>query len=554
MATDGVSDQQRSWWRDGVIYQIYPRSFMDSNGDGVGDLRGIMEKLDYLSDLGISGIWLSPVNTSPMFDFGYDVSDYRGIDPLFGSTEDFTELISEAHRRNIRIIMDVVLNHTSHLHPWFIESASSRDNPKRDWYIWHDGSGAGSGSRRRPKPPNNWLSIFGGKAWEWNEATRSYYLHSFVAQQPDLNWFNPEVKEAALGELKYWLDRGVDGFRFDVINWFGHDREFRSNPFTFGSIPRPYEFQKHIHDRNFPVSHDITREFRALLETYDDRMMVCEVYSEPPGDPALSASYVGPDQSNISFDFRLLYQKWNPKAYVSTLTTWEETMQECAGWPCYVLSNHDQPRSRSRFGSLSYEKAKVAAVMHMTLRGTPFLYYGEEIGMENRRIKRSQLADPVGKRGWPLRQGRDPVRTPMQWDTSAQAGFTTGTPWLPVHQNVRAINVRTQQADDGSLLILYRKLIALRNDSPVLQHGEWTLVHDGSDGVISYYRSLEGLRKLVVLNFSKKPITVESPAQWPELTRNLTVDLSTHKQPGAVPGNDSINLAPLEATIFRCGA
>ena len=533
------------WWKSGVIYQIYPRSFRDTNGDGVGDLRGIIEKLPYLSDLGIRGIWLSPINTSPMFDFGYDVSDYRDIDPIFGSTEDFLEFVSEAHKRNIKVIMDMVLNHTSHLHPWFVESSSSRTNPKRDWYVWHDG--------KNGRPPNNWLGAHGGRAWEWFSKTESYYLHSFAVQQPDLNWYNPEVKKAVLGEVSYWLDMGIDGFRFDVINWFGHDREFRSNPFCIGTTPRPYDLQRHLYDRNLPVSHEIAGELRNLLDSYDDRMMVCEVYSEPPGDPELSASYVGPQQSHLSFDFSLLYQKWNAKAYFSALVTWNDVMTRYDGWPCYVLSNHDQPRSRSRFGSDSYEKARVAAVMHLTLRGTPFLYYGEEIGMENRRIKRSQLADPLGIRYWPLRQGRDPVRTPMQWNASPEAGFTEGTPWLPIHQNYQTTNVEAQQEDKHSLLNLYRKLIALRNSSPVLQRGEWVPVHEGADGVISYYRSLGTERKLIVLNFRQKPVSVEPPAPWAEMASNMTVELSTHKKPGDAPGNDSINLDPLEATIFNCG-
>jgi len=441
--------------------------------------------------------------------------------------------------------MDMVLNHTSHLHPWFIESSSSRTNPKRDWYVWHDG--------KNGRPPNNWLGVFGGKAWEWDARTEAYYLHSFVTQQPDLNWYNPEVKEAALGELSYWLDRGIDGFRFDVINWFGHDRQFRSNPFRFGTTPRPYDLQKHVYDRNLPVSHDIAGDLRSLLDSYDDRMMVCEVYSEPPADPELSASYVGPRHSHMSFDFSLLYQKWNPKSYFSALVTWDELMKENNGWPCYVLSNHDQPRSKSRCGSSSDAKAKVAAVMHLTLRGTPFLYYGEEIGMEDGKIKRSQLADPLGKRYWPLRKGRDPVRTPMQWDASPGAGFTSGTPWLPVNKNARTINVETQLADEGSLLNLYRKLIALRNHSPALQHGEWTPVHDGANGVISYYRSLGTERKFVVLNFRQKPVSVEPPAPSAKMASSMTVELSTHRRPGAAPGNDSINLDPLEATVFNCG-
>jgi alpha-glucosidase len=337
-----------------------------------------------------------------------------------------------------------------------------------------------------------------------------------------------------------------------VINWFGHDEQFRSNPFGIGVTPRPYDLQKHLHDRNHPVSHEITGELRTLLDSYDDRMMVCEVSSEAPGDPGLSASYVGAGKSHMAFDFALLFQKWNPKSYFSALTTWDELMKDDDRWPCSVMSNHDKPRSRSRFGSDASAKAKVAAVMHMTLRGTPFLYYGEEIGMENGKISKAQLSDPVGIRYWPVPTGRDPERTPMQWDASPNAGFTTGTPWLPVHWNRESINVETQTGDERSLLGLYKRLIALRNGSRVLQRGAWTPVHDGGDGVISYYRSLGTERNLIVLNFRNKPVTVEPSAQWPELTANLTVELSTHRRPGSAPGNDSIYLDPLEATIFSC--
>jgi alpha-glucosidase len=539
------------WWRDGVIYQIYPRSFADSNGDGIGDIPGIVGKLDYLAGLGIAGIWLSPINTSPMYDFGYDVSNYRGIDPLFGTDEDFAELIDQAHARGIRIIMDIVMNHTSYLHPWFGESRSSRESPKRDWYIWHDGRGAGDG---RPGLPNNWLSIFGGKAWEWDEQTRAYYLHSFVTEQPDLNWYNPEVRDAAYDELRYWLDRGVDGFRFDVINWFGHDREFRSNPFRMSFIPRAYEFQHHVHDRNHPVSREIAGDIRELLDAYDERAMICEVYSEPPGDPELSGSYAGPGLSHMAFDFSLIYRKWDAAEFFRVIQTWDETMKARDAWPCYVLSNHDRHRTRSRLGSDSYKKAKVAATLLLTLRGTPYIYYGEELGMEDCRIPHRMIQDPVGKRYWPLEPGRDPVRTPMQWDASASAGFTTGTPWLPVHENRDRINVEAESADPDSLLSLHRRLIALRNGSPALQHGEWTPVQDGARGVIAYIRETASERKLVALNFRGRAATVDPPAPGQKEHALLTVDLSTHQRPAETPGTSGIHLAPYEAAIFTMSA
>ena len=533
-------DTNYSWWRDGVIYQIYPRSFADSNGDGVGDLRGIISKLDYLADLGIAGIWLSPINASPMYDFGYDVSDYRAIDPVFGTMEDFGELIRAAHERGIRVIMDIVLNHTSHLHPWFLESRSSRESAKRDWYVWHDG---------RPGVPNNWLSIFGGKAWEWDERTQAYYLHSFATEQPDLNWYNPHVRRAAYDELRYWLDRGVDGFRIDVINWFGHDREFRSNPLKMSSLPRPYELQRHVHDRNHPVSREITAEFRQLLDAYDDRMMVCEVFSEAPGDPQLSGSYAGPGLSHLSFDFSPIYRKWDAGEFFQVIETWDSTMESREAWPCYVLSNHDRPRTRSRLGGHSYEKAKVAAALLLTLRGTPFIYYGEEIGMENRRIPRSMIQDPVGRRYWPLDHGRDPVRTPMQWNAGENAGFTSGAPWLPVHRNHDRINVATQSAEPGSLLNLTRRLIALRNGSPALRRGAWIPVANGSRGALAYLRELGTEQKLVALNFRNRAVTVPLPAALPA-PLPFTVDVSTHRRPGEQAGPGNVALAPFEATVF----
>ena len=474
-ATKSPKKKDGPWWKEGVIYQIYPRSFRDTGGDGVGDLPGVIEKLDYLSDLGVDGIWLSPINTSPMFDFGYDVSDYRGIDPVFGTMKDFDRLIKEAHRRGIRIVMDLVMNHTSHLHPWFMESRSSRDNPKRDWYIWHDGV--------KGKAPNNWMAVFGGRAWEWDEVTGQYYLHSFLKEQPDINWRNPALKKAALAEIGFWLDRGVDGFRLDVVNFFVKDDQFRSNPFGVGIHPRPYDLQKHVYDRDRPELKPLLREWRGLLDRYRERMMVGEVVAEKP-NPALAASYLGDgtDGLHLSFDFSFMNCDWGADVYRKRLKAYHDSIPAKA-WPCMVFSNHDQVRSYTRYasGEDSLKRAKIIAMLLLAMRGTPFIYYGEEIGMKNGRIRRREIQDPVGKKYWPFNSGRDGERTPMQWSAGPGAGFTAGAPWLPPCDNYREVNVERQAADTGSLLNFYRGLIALRRESAALRRGGVLFLESGRD-------------------------------------------------------------------------
>ncbi|MBP7603411.1 MAG: alpha-glucosidase [Spirochaetes bacterium] len=538
-ASDG-----RLWWKHGVIYQIYPRSFYDSNGDGIGDIRGIIEKLDYLEWLGVDAVWLSPVNKSPMYDFGYDISDFRKIDPLFGTDRDFDRLISESHRRGIRIIMDLVINHTSHLHLWFVQSRSSRSNPKRDWYIWVDGV--------KGRPPNNWRAAFGGSAWEWDRETGQYYLHSFLKEQPDVNWRNAELKKAMFGEVAYWLDRGVDGFRLDVVNWYVKDKKFRDNPYVRGLsyAPRPYDLQEHIFDRNRKRTHRILKEFRSLLDSYPERMAVGEVFSPPPGDPELSASYLGDgeDELHLVFDFSLLYSKWSGRKFLKTARKWLALVPE-DGWPCHVLSNHDQVRHISRYarGGYTDARARVAATFLLTLKGTPFIYYGEEIGMMEARIRRSDMRDPAGKKYWPFYRGRDGARTPMQWNGGHAAGFTAGRPWLPVHRGYRSVNVEEQREEPGSLLNFYRRLILLRRSVRALGHGEWVQARKARDGVVAWYRLYEGEKVLVVMNFTRrrKRLMLESGEPWEIL-------ISTHRAPDgpivSLPGE----LAPYEATVMLC--
>lgn len=492
------------WWRDGVIYQIYPRSFADANGDGIGDLRGIINHLDYLNDgtpnsLGIDAVWLSPIYPSPMHDFGYDVSNYHDVDPVFGTLADFDELLAQAHQRGIRIIMDLVVNHTSHEHSWFIESRSSRDNPKRDWYIWRDAV--------KGRPPNNWQSVFGGPAWTWDETTGQYYLHSFLPQQPDLNWRNLQVKEAVFQEVRFWLDRGVDGFRLDVANRLVKDEQLRDNPFRLGL--RAYDRQYHIREENQPGTHEVWKAFRKLLDEYPERMSVGEVYHD---DPAVTASYYGDGKNELHLVFNFLFARcpWNARRFHKVIEDWDHAVPP-AGWTTYVLSNHDLPRHYSRYaaGTDSDARAKVAAAMLLTLRGTPFLYYGEEIGMRQVHIPRAEILDPPGKRYWPLYKGRDGCRTPMQWDDSPNAGFSTAKPWLRVGPDYQHVNVAVENIDPDSLLNFYRRLIWLRKSSPALQRGHYRALIERPTDVLAYLREAEEQAILVCLNFSPRPAMID---------------------------------------------
>ena len=524
-----------SWWQKGVIYQIYPRSFKDSNDDGIGDIKGIIEKLDYLSWLGIDAVWLSPINVSPMYDFGYDISDYYNIDPCYGTLEDFDELIEKANSYKIKIIMDLVINHTSHLHKWFNESRSSRDNPKRNWYIWRDPV--------KGKAPNNWRSAFGGSAWEWDPKTEQYYLHSFLKEQPDLNWRNPDMRKSIYKMMRFWLDRGVAGFRLDVVNWFVKDEKFRNNPFTL----KPLDPEKHKYSRNRPETHEYIKELRKVVDEYDERMTVGEVFSLPPGNPELSASFLGDgnNELHLAFDFSIMYRLWNAKRFYNYIKRWYKAIPE-KGWPCHVLSNHDQPRGRSRFmgGADSEKRARLAAVFLLTVKGTPFLYYGEELGMKNTQISRREIVDPLGKRYWPIYRGRDSARTPMLWNSREHGGFTKGRPWLPVDSDYKRLNVRYQMNDKYSILNHYKELVALRKKFKALYEGEFIPKINGFNNIIAYFRIHEDEMFFVVLNFSskEKKINVGERAQW-------KVMLSTHRTNREYLTSLSMNLAPYEATI-----
>lgn len=495
------------WWQTGAIYQIYPRSFKDTTGNGIGDLRGVIEKLDYLSDtLGVDTIWLSPFYPSPMADFGYDVADYTSVDPLFGDLATFDELLARAHRRELHVIIDFVPNHTSDQHPWFIESRSSRDNPKRDWYVWADPKPDGS-------PPNNWLSVFGGPAWEWDEKTEQYYLHSFLKEQPDLNWRNPEVKEAMFDVVRFWLERGVDGFRIDVAHYIMKDPQLRDNPpapqddKAFHRAMGNYDSQIHLYDSAHPDIHEVYREFRELLDAYSHerpRVAIGEIYLP---DLEEWASFYGEDldELHMPFNFTLLGTEWDAQAIRQAVASLENVLPPGA-WPNYVLGNHDESRLATRYGRT---EARVAAMLLLTLRGTPTIYYGDEIGMTDVSIPPEKQQDPWDKNVPGM--GRDPCRTPMQWAASPHAGFSppeTEELWLPLPEEYETVNVEREMDKPRSILNLYRRLLTYRDATPALQRGSYRALDGVPETCYAFLRQTEGERVLVALNFSAEEVRV----------------------------------------------
>ncbi|QBQ53930.1 alpha-amylase family glycosyl hydrolase [Nitrosococcus wardiae] len=478
------------WWQYGVIYQLIVRSFFDTNGDGEGDLPGVINKLDYIQSLGIEAIWLSPIYPSPMAEFGYDVTDYTDIHPLFGTLNDFDALVTQAHDRGIKIILDWIPNHTSDQHPWFMESRSSRDNPKRDWYIWRDPKPDGA-------PPSNWISVFGGSVWEWSNETDQYYCHTFLKEQPDLNWRNPEVQQAMLDVLRFWLERGVDGFRIDATCLLIKDDQFRDNPpnpdYQPDQAPDKAVLPKYTRDQ--PTVHDVFAMIRRVVDDYDDRMLAGELYL--PIEKVVSYYGKQAPELHLPLNLQLAWSPWNADKLASTIDHYENQLP-AEGWPTWTISTHDSTRIASRAQG---EQARVAAMLHMTLRGTPTLYYGAEIGMQDVPIAPEQEEDPQGKR---TDRSRDPFRTPMQWDNREHAGFTSGQPWLPVAEDFSTVNVAVQHNDPHSLLNLYRRLINLRRCEPTLISGAYISV-PRKDPFIAYQRQGGERRLLVVLNLSAEP-------------------------------------------------
>lgn len=520
------------WWKSAVVYQVYPRSFQDSDSDGVGDLRGLSSRLDYLADLGVQAIWISPMFQSPMRDFGYDISDYRAVDPIFGDLPAFDALVQAAHARGLKIILDFVPNHTSDLHPWFKASRSSLRDPKRDWYVWKDPAEGGG-------PPNNWLSWFGGSAWTLDKASGQYYYHAYLREQPDLNWRHPEVQRELAGVMRFWLARGVDGFRVDAILALMEDARLRDNPANPAWKPSEPEHAKVLkeHTRNVNENHEMVRFLRRVSDEFPGRVFIGETYLPVE---ELGAYYgTKGDEFHLPFNFHLAFVPWKGEAIKSLIRRYEAALPPGA-WPNWVTGNHDRPRIATRLGAA---QAKVAAALLLSLRGTPTLYYGEELGMTDVPIPPSLVQDPFEKNDPGKGNGRDPERTPMQWDRGVNAGFTRGPPWLPLARDARSNNVATQTADPRSMLSFYKELLRLRRTHPALALGSVELLPSPSD-VILFERKFGGERMLVALNLSHVPQLLSLRAGAGEVS--LSTDAARR---GSVSG--TVVLAPDEALLLK---
>ena len=483
------------WWQTGVVYQVYPRSFQDTNGDGVGDLAGITQRLGYLAELGVDAVWLSPVFVSPMADFGYDIADHTAIDPLFGTLADFDALLERAHALGLKVILDLVPNHTSNRHPWFVESRVSRQSARRDWYIWRNGAPEGG-------PPNNWLSEFGGSAWQHDPATDQYYYHAFLREQPDLNWRNPAVRRAMHDVMRFWLERGVDGFRVDVMWHLAKDEAFRDNPLNpdWREGQAGYRRLLPLYSTDRPEVHAMVRELRAVIDEYPERVLIGEIYLPVERLVAYYGEVLpggGLAGAHLPFNFSLLETPWRANAIAAMIARYEAALPPGA-WPNWVLGNHDRPRIASRVGEA---QAGVAAMLLLTLRGTPTLYYGDEIGLPQTDIPRAQVRDPWEINVPGLGLGRDGCRTPMPWDASPLAGFSEGVPWLPLNPDHEIRNVGAQGADSGSLLSLYRRLMSLRRANPALHRGDYRPLAQ-SDGILIFERRAGENRFVIALNLT----------------------------------------------------
>jgi alpha-glucosidase len=493
-AVDAAGHQ---WWQNAVFYEIYPRSFADSNNDGVGDLRGIASRLDYLKDLGVEAIWIAPCFPSPQVDFGYDVSDYENIDPMYGTLADFDYLAGEARKRDIHIILDFVVNHTSDQHPWFLDSKSSRSSAHRNWYIWRDGKGPG-------EPPNNWVSTFGGPAWKFDSTTNQYYYHFFYAAQPDLNWRNPAVKKTMFDVTRWWYKRGVSGFRLDAVDTLFEDPKLTDNP-----IAKPGQnafgdpFEENKYNIKLPVVHDILRGLRKVANEHN-AVLIGETWTVDVAE--LNQYYgKGSDELQLPMDFLFtMVNKLSPAEFRKQIAA----VNAATGWPTFVISNHDIVRSYDRYGDGQHNDqiAKVMAALYLTLRGTPIMYYGEEIGMKTTPPTRPEdVKDPIGRTGWPEQKGRDGERTPMQWDGSENAGFSKGTPWLPVPPTYKTHNVADELRDPDSVLMFYKQVLKLRHTNPALTDGSYTAINENDANVLSYLRIYKDHGVVVALNMSDAP-------------------------------------------------
>ena len=533
------------WWRQGVVYQIYPRSFADTDGDGVGDLPGIIDRLDHLVDLGVDALWLSPIYPSPGRDVGYDVSDHTTVDSLFGTDADFDRLVREAHRRGLRIVLDLVMNHTSDQHPWFRASRASRDGPYADWYLWRDPAGFDAGGR--PLPPNNWLSWFGGSAWHWDEPRRQFYMHTFLVEQPELNWRNQEVEAEQLRMVRGWLARGVDGFRLDVFNAFLKHPEFLANPER--EAERLWDRQEHRYDRDQPDFPELIARFRSILDEAPGRMSVGELFaSEAERAVALTT------ERHMVFDWALLMAPWSAEAYGAVIESRESLFGE-ARWPANVLSNHDQSRHATRLAETAGiadtdAVARAAAVVLLTLRGTPYLYYGEELGLRDVAIPDDEIIDPPARRIDPdfTWWNRDQCRSPMPWTTEPGHGFSPARPWLRFGGDAATRNVATQADDHGSVLSTYRRLLAARRAHPALRTGARRLVDSGSADVLAWIRETAEERCLIVVNFADAP---RATGLTDTLATPARPVAGSHLVPSRPEPGRGLDLRPLEAVILQ---
>ncbi len=489
------------WWKGGIIYQIYPRSFMDSNADGVGDLQGITSRLEYVASLGVDGIWLSPFFTSPMKDFGYDISNYRDVDPLFGTLDDFRALVAEARRLGLKVMIDQVISHTSDQHPWFQESRRDRTNSKADWFVWADPKPDGT-------PPNNWLSIFGGSAWQFDSRRLQYYLHNFLTSQPDLNFHNPAVRQANLDNMRFWLDLGVDGFRLDTVNFYYHDAQLRDNPpvptgaaKTLGApAANPYTWQRHVHDLSQPENLGFLQDLRALMDEYPGSTTVGEIGDDNPLQ--LMAQYTaGGDKLHMAYTFDLLNTLHSADYIREIIARFRDNAGDA--WPCWALSNHDVVRSATRWGGDEDAQAypRIALATLMSLRGSVCLYQGEELGLPEAEVPFERIQDPYGIPFWPEFKGRDGCRTPMAWNRTEQGGFSTVEPWLPVDARHLPLSVDEQEQQPGSMLQAMRVFIKWRQQQPALVRGELELVGDSGD-ILCWIRRDPAQTMLVALNLT----------------------------------------------------
>ncbi len=523
MAHPEIQTEKILWWQEGIIYQVYPRSFQDSNSDGVGDLQGIINRLSYLQWLGVTILWLSPVYPSPMKDFGYDISDYEAIHPVFGTMADFQQLLDEVHKRGMKLIIDLVPNHTSDMHRWFLESRSSVDNPKRDWYIWADPDVDGN-------PPNNWLSVFGGPAWEWDEQTGQYYYHAFLKEQPDLNYRNPEVVEAMNNVMRFWLKKGVDGFRVDVMWHMIKDEHLRDNPENpaYQDHMATYEKLLPVYSTDQPEVHNIVLGMRKVLDEYDDRMMIGEVYL--PVDKLVTYYGIDNKGAQLPFNFLLLSTPWDA-LQISLMVKQYLAALPAGAWPNWVLGNHDQVRIRGRVGN---DQLRVAAMLLLTLPGTPTMYYGDELGMRDVPIPEDEIHDPQGLNMPGKNLSRDPCRTPMQWDNTAYAGFSDAKPWLRIDKLYKKENVCVQRNDHDSILLFYKRLIQLRRTEPALSVGGYEQVFADRQAFAYIRTSAAGDSFLIALNLTHRPCVIAMKDQLTGTTELGTIHELEQQETGQV--------------------